>query len=257
MLFRSRTFSPEGNLTTTAQRTLAKLEDAIEQLRDTAIRINRGEGSVGMILNDPYYAESVKELLKNANRLLNKASGMRFVVDLSGISLPKAGGSRGAFMASIWPREDRYYKLGVSVDSARGRQTVMTTTTESGGVSSTVRTTSREETALMITTMLGKVYFHRIDLSVGVLHNDGAVSMSANLGPSGSEDRLKLTADFYSRSLGQGVDARFSGTARIFDALYVTGGIESVNRINGSLNYFAGAGVSFDDEDIKILFALR
>ena len=52
-------------------------------------------------------------------------------------------------------------------------------------------------------------------------------------------------------------DARFSGTARFFDSLYVTGGLESVNRINGSSNYFVGAGVSFDDEDIKILFALR
>ncbi|MEN9722302.1 MAG: hypothetical protein RJB38_288, partial [Pseudomonadota bacterium] len=106
----SRALSPEGQMTTTAQRTLSKLEDAIEQLRDIAIRINRGEGSVGKLLNDPYYAESVKELLQNANRLLNKVSGMRFVVDLSGISLPKADGSRGAFMVSIWTRSDRYYR---------------------------------------------------------------------------------------------------------------------------------------------------
>jgi len=253
----SRTLSPEGNLTTTAQRTLAKLEDAIEQLRDTMIKINRGEGSVGMILNDPYYAESVKELLKNANQLLNRASGMRFVVDLSGVSLPAGDGSRGAFMASIWPRRDRYYRIGVSVDSARGRQTVMTTTTESGGVSTTVRSTVREETALMISALIGKVYFNRLDLSAGVLHNDGAVSLFGYLGPQGREENYKLGVDLYSRALGQGFDARFSGVAKIFDALYVTAGMESVNQLNGKLNYFYGAGVSFDDEDIKILFALR
>ncbi len=253
----SRTLAPEGNLNTTAQRTLAKLEDAIEQLRDTAIKINRGEGSVGMILNDPYYAESVKELLKNANQLLNRASGMRFVVDLSGISLPKAEGSRGAFFASIWPRRDRYYRLGVSVDSARGRQTVMTTTTESGGVATTVRSTIREETALMISAMLGKVFFSRLDLSAGVLHNDGAVSLAGYLGPKGREDIHRLGIDLYSRALGQGFDARFWGSAKVFDALYVTAGIESFNRVNDSVNYYFGAGVSFDDEDIKILFALR
>jgi hypothetical protein len=253
----SRTLAPEGNLNTTAQRTLAKLEDAIEQLRDTAIKINRGEGSVGMILNDPYYAESVKELLKNANQLLNRASGMRFVVDLSGISLPKAEGSRGAVFASIWPRPTRYYRLGVSVDSARGRQTVMTTTTESGGVSTTVRSTTREETALMISAMLGKVFFNRLDLSAGVLHNDGAVSLAGYLGPKGREDHHRLGIDLYSRALGQGFDARFWGSAKFFDALYLTAGLESVNRVNGSVNYYFGAGVSFDDEDIKILFALR
>jgi phospholipid/cholesterol/gamma-HCH transport system substrate-binding protein len=253
----SRTLSPEGNLTTTAQRTLTKLEDAIEQLRDTAIKINRGEGSAGMFLHDPYYAESVKELLKNANQLLNKASGMRFVVDLSGVSLPAGDGSRGAFMAAIWPRRDRYYRLGVSVDSARGRQIVMTTTTESGGVSTTVRSTTREETALMISAMIGRVYFNRIDLSAGVLHNDGAVSLFGFLGPHGREENFKLGVDLYSRALGQGFDSRFSGVAKIFDALYLTAGMESVNQLNGKVNYFCGAGVSFDDEDIKILFALR
>jgi phospholipid/cholesterol/gamma-HCH transport system substrate-binding protein len=253
----SRTLAPEGNLNTTAQRTLAKLEDAIEQLRDTAIKINRGEGSVGMILNDPYYAESVKELLKNANQLLNRASGMRFVVDLSAVTLPNAEGTRGAFFAAIWPRPNRYYRIGLSVDSARGRQTVMTTTTESGGVATTVRSTIREETALMISAMLGKVFFHRLDLSAGVLHNDGALSLAANIGPKGREDIHRLGIDLYSRALGQGFDSRFWGSAKIFDALYLTAGLESVSRVNGSVNYYVGAGVSFDDEDIKILFALR
>lgn len=253
----SRTLSPEGNLTTTAQRTLAKLEDAIEQLRDVAIRINKGEGSVGMILNDPYYAQSVKELLKNANQLLSRVGGMRFVVNLSGISLPRAGGSRGAFMLSLWPRPDRYYRLGLSVDSARGRQTVMTTTTVSGGVSTSVRTTTTEETALMLTAMLGKVYFNRVDLSVGVLHNDGAISVSGYLGVHGAEERYRVTADLYSRALGQGFDARLSATGQIFDAVYVTGGLETLKRVNGHLNYYVGAGVSFDDEDIKVLFAFR
>ncbi len=253
----SRTLSPEGSMTTTAQRTLSKLEDAIEQLRDVAIRINKGEGSVGRILNDPYYANSLKELLDNANRLLSRVGGIRFVVDLSGISLPQANGSRGAFMISVWPSKSRYYRLGVSVDSARGRQSIMTTTTESGGVTTTVRTTTNEETALMITAMLGKVFYQRLDLSAGVLHNDGALSVSGYLWKKGEEDRLRATVDLYSRALGQGLDTRLSATARLVSSVYLTAGLETLTQVNGQLNYYAGAGVSFDDEDIKILFAFR
>ncbi|MBU6374874.1 MAG: MCE family protein [Bdellovibrionales bacterium] len=253
----SRTLSPEGNLNTTAQRTLAKLEDAIEQLRDMAIRINKGEGSVGMLLNDPYYAEGVKELLKNANRLLTKVGGIRFVVDVGAVSLPAGDGSRGALQLVIWPREDRYYKLGVAVDSARGRKSVVTTTTVSGGASTEVKTTSVDESGLLFTAMFGKVFRHRLDLSLGILHSDGTVSAGIYLGPKGDEERFRVTADIYSLGKVEGITSRVSGWARVYQGLYVTSGMESLKQFAGKTNYFYGAGVSFDDEDIKILFAFR
>jgi hypothetical protein len=34
-------------------------------------------------------------------------------------------------------------------------------------------------------------------------------------------------------------------------------GIESVRTVNGQLAWFAGAGITYDDDDIKMLFALR
>ena len=61
----SKTIAPEGSLNQTAQRSLAKLEDAIEQLRLIMTRINKGEGSVGMLLNDPVYAVEMREAIKN------------------------------------------------------------------------------------------------------------------------------------------------------------------------------------------------
>ncbi|NDD92279.1 MCE family protein, partial [bacterium] len=249
----SRTLSPEGNLTTTAQRTLAKLEDAIEQLRDIAIRINKGEGSVGMILNDPYFAEAVKELLKNANRLLTKVGGIRFVVDVGGVALPAGDGSRGALQLTIWPREGRYYRLGVAVDSARGRKSVITTTTVSGGASTEVKTTTVDESGLLFTAMFGKVFLKRLDLSLGILHSDGTVSAGILLGPSGDEERIRFAADIYSLGKTDGMTSRISGWARVYQGLYVTSGMESLKEFNGKANYFYGAGVSFDDEDIKIL----
>jgi len=254
----SRTLSPEGNLTTTAQRTLSKLEDAIEQLRDMAIRINKGEGSVGMILNDPYYAESVKELLKNANRLLTRVGGIRFNVDLGALILPVPDGSRGTFQVMIWPRDGRYYRLGVSVDSARGRQTVVTTQTQSGGATTEVRTTTLEQQGILVTAMLGKLFFNnRLDLSLGVLYGDGAVSGSVHLGPKGDEERYRITSDIYSRALGGGVEVRLSAWGKVYEGLYFTAGAETLHEVSGKFNYFYGAGVSFDDEDIKILFAFR
>jgi phospholipid/cholesterol/gamma-HCH transport system substrate-binding protein len=250
----SRTLSPEGNLTTTAQRTLAKLEDAIEQMRDLAIRINRGEGSVGMILTDPYYAEQLKELLKSANRLMSKVNGIRFIVDVGAHSIPAYDGTRGTFQVSIWPRQDRYYRLGAGIDP-RGFRRSLTTTTVSGSTSTTVQTTTVEDTALVITAMLGKVFYRRLDLSVGALYGDGMLATSIYLGPREHEDRFQLYSNIYSRGRATGISARVGAILRPYDSVYLTGGLESFREVNGAIPYFIGGGVAFDDDDVKMLFA--
>ena len=250
----SRTLSPEGNLTTTAQRTLAKLEDAIEQMRDLAIRINRGEGSVGMILTDPYYAEQLKELLKSANRLMSKVNGIRFIVDVGAQSIPAFDGTRGTFQISIWPRQDRYYRLGAGIDP-RGFRRNLTTTTVSGGTTTTVQTTTTEDTALVITAMLGKVFFRRLDLSVGALYGDGLLSTSLYLGPRDHEDRFQIYSHTYSRGRATGISFRVGAILRPYDSVYLTGGLDSFREVNGTIPYFIGGGVAFDDDDVKMLFA--
>jgi phospholipid/cholesterol/gamma-HCH transport system substrate-binding protein len=171
----SKTLAPEGNLNTTAQRTLAKLEDAIEQLRDQMTRINHGEGSLGMLLNDPTYAEEIKKALKNVNKLLNKVQDFRFEVELANLSIPSYSGSRGYFRLSIWPTPERYYMLGITVDP-RGKETVTTTKTESANGTSITKTTQDEQGGILLTAMLGRLFYERINLAAGVLHGDGAVS---------------------------------------------------------------------------------
>src|SRR5581483_7819426 len=91
----------------------AKLEDAIEQLKDQITRVNRGEGSVGMLLNDPSYARELKEALDNLNRLLTKVGNVRFVVDIGAEKILGYDRGRGWFRLAIWPRPDRYYLLGI------------------------------------------------------------------------------------------------------------------------------------------------
>ncbi|MEK6579357.1 MAG: MlaD family protein, partial [Bdellovibrionota bacterium] len=153
----SRTFSPEGGLNQTAQRTLAKLEDAIEQLRDQMTRINKGEGSLGALLNDPSYAEGIKEAINNVNRLLSKVGGVTFIVDVGGEKVNGYEDSRAWGRLGIWPQKDRYYLLGISFDP-RGKRTSTSVETTTGGSTTVTRSVQVESTSLLITAMLGKVY---------------------------------------------------------------------------------------------------
>lgn len=252
----SKTLSPDGGLNQTAQRTMIKLEGAVEQLRDMMTRINNGEGSVGKILNDPVYAEELAKALKSLNKILGRASEWRFVVDIGGQDLRGYSGSRGYFKFAVWPNPDRYYLLGIAVDP-RGRVTVTDTTTTQGGLTTTAETTQVEQTGLLLTGMIGQRFFdHRLDLSIGALYGDGAVSAMINLWKTGEEDKFQIRGDLYSRGSNNPTDARVTVTVRPFMAGYVNGGVESLRKVNGLVAWSYGAGVSFDDDDIKMLFSL-
>lgn len=257
----SKTLSPQGGLNTTAQRSLEKLEGAIEQLLDMMTRVNRGEGSVGKIINDPEYAEELMKAVKNVNTLLGGAGDLQLWVNLGAASIPAYNGARAWFELSLWPEKDRYYKLGIAVDP-RGALKITETRVTSGGLTTTTRTEQIEQNGLLLTGMLGKVFFGRVDLSAGALYGDGAASGAILLGPMYHKDILTFRGDVYARSQGSGLDMRsnvFIKPIRSgpFSNLYLYAGLESVHKINGETPYLLGAGLRFSDDDIKLLFALR
>jgi len=256
----SKTLSPEGNLTTTAQRVLSKLEDAIEQMRDQFTRVNQGKGSLGRLLNDPAYADEINKAIKNLNQVLSKVGGMRLVVNVGAETIPAYEGSRGWFRLAIWPSPGRYYLLGLSWDP-RGKVSILRTTTTVGGVSTVTNTETFEESGMLFTAMLGKVFFGRLDLAIGLKHGDTTLRSAIWLGPEGREDHLKIVNEVYSRPPGVSTFSRRVSDRVFLEynpmlTVYLKAGIESVFRINGKMAYSFGAGLSFDDDDIKILFSL-
>jgi phospholipid/cholesterol/gamma-HCH transport system substrate-binding protein len=256
----AKTFSPQGGLTQTAQRTLIKLEDTIEQFRDQMTRINQGQGSLGMILNDPSFADELKKAMVNMNKILNRASDMRLSVSLGVIQLPAYVASRGDFQVTIWPRPTRYYTLGLASDP-RGTITQDTVTTVVGGTSTTVQSTRVSQGGFSITGMIGTVFLHRFDVAVGVHHSDGAASLGINLGPSSNVEMIQLRNEVYFRgktvngSWTAEPDARSSLILQPISIFFLAGGVDGYRKINGKISTSFGAGLRFDDEDIKLLFS--
>ncbi|MBS1963184.1 MAG: MCE family protein [Bdellovibrionales bacterium] len=257
-----KALSPEGGLNSTARRALEKLEKAFEAMQAQMERINRGEGSVGRILNDPVYADEALKAMKNLNKLLNKAADILFMVRLGAEQLPAYDGGRGYFQLQIFPNPTRYYLIGVTIDP-RGRRTVLNTTTTSNGQSTAVSSEQIEEGGLLLTGMFGKVFWNRFDVAAGALHSDGAVSIGLHLGPVGSERMFTVRNDIYVRGQGVGLNDRLSVIAQPFlhndflGSLFVEGGLESFRKYNGKTSAFFGGGVTFSDDDIKLLFAFK
>jgi phospholipid/cholesterol/gamma-HCH transport system substrate-binding protein len=267
----SKTLSPEGGLNSTAQRTLAKLEDGIEQLRDLLTRMNRGEGSIGMLVNDPKYANQIAEAVESINKLLGKVRKFEFYVNLGAEFHPAYTSGRGWLNLSIWPDLDRYYLLGVSFDP-RGKRTLTSTTTVTkttdgnGAVSTETKTIEEnkvESSMAVVTAMLGKVLWERVNLSAGALHGDGTVAAALWWGPEKFERSFETEVNIYAPGVGQPVNLRLELQAQpwyqkrtLLNSAYVRVGIDSIRQVNSKLAWFMGAGVSFSDEDVRLLFTL-
>jgi phospholipid/cholesterol/gamma-HCH transport system substrate-binding protein len=257
----SKMLSPDGGLNTTARRALLKLEDAFEQIRQQATKINQGQGSVGKLLNDPIYADELLKAMKAINTFLNKASEIRLVVGMGTEQIPVYKGSRGFFQLQVYPTKTRYYLVGVSIDP-RGRLMITNTTTTAGGQTNIVRSEEVQEGGILITAMLGKIFFDRYDFSIGALHGDGAASFQLHAGPKGAEQFASFRFDVYARARGVALNNRIYLQVRplihsdVFKSVYFRGGLDSTRRVDGRQAWLYGAGVTFDDDDIKMLFSL-
>ncbi len=258
----SKTLSPQGGLTQTAQRSLIKLEDAIDQMRDQMTRINQGQGSVGMVLNDPAYAEELKKALKALNRLLGRAGEMRLEMNLGIQQLSAFDAARASVLLSIYPKPDRYYLIGVDMDP-RGVFSQKVTTTEISGASgpNVVSSTVQDKGGFSMSVMFGKIIKERYDISIGLLRGDGATSFGVNLGPADNTQQLQLKTDLYFRAKTiNGIwtaqaDSRIYSIYQPISIFYLSGGVEGFRKVDGRFSYFFGGGMRFEDEDVKLLFS--
>jgi hypothetical protein len=111
------------------------------------------------------------------------------------------------------------------------------------------------------TVMLGKIFQDRYDVSIGLLRGDGAVALGLNLGPRDNLQQIQLKSDIFFRAKAiNGTwtaqsDARIYGIYQPISIFYLTGGVEGFRKVDGAFSSFFGAGMRFEDEDIKLLMS--
>jgi phospholipid/cholesterol/gamma-HCH transport system substrate-binding protein len=180
-------------------------------------------------------------------------------VDISAWNIPAYDGNKAKFSVIIAPNPGRYYLIGIASDPrGRDRKTV-TTTSVNGGTPSVEVKTVNEEKGLRITAMFGK-YFGPLDLRVGLLEDDGAVGAGIWFD---ENRRFGIHADVYSPGKDQPLMVRAYARAQLWSSVYITGGIDSHRKFynpdtgKNQIPYFVGAGLFFDDDDLKYLLAFK
>jgi hypothetical protein len=147
----------------------------------------------------------------------------------------------------------------------RGDVISSTVTTTVGGTSTTVQTTDVSTGRPVLTLMLGKIFFNRLEFAAGLKFGDAAGTIALHLGPRDNEERLKLINDLYSHSDGVQLGSRFHDRVTLqwfpfgspyLKTVYIKGAVETFRTsTGGAFSWSVGGGVSFDDQDVKVLFS--
>ena len=241
--------------------TLASLNQSVDRLNSIMGKIDKGEGTVGRVVNDPAIANKVEETLDSTNELLGGLSRLKTEIELrSEYDVPFAGNSdevrasiKNTLALRIVPKPDKYYVLE-AVSDPRGKQRrTVTTTTVDDTVTSKTEETRISFNDLKFSAQFAKRYYF-LTMRFGIIENSGG--LGANL--HALEDDLEFRLDIFD------FDRRKPGdpNGRRFPRLRTTAMYEFVNHLhlqagvddpfNSDLaTWFFGGVLRFTDEDLK------
>ena len=271
---------------------LAKLDASLTNVQEITDKINKGQGTVGHLINDDKLARNLDKASTQLTNLLGTPDQLKIEVNERSelmIGSPAGGKldpnvpnvlsvardtaynpwTKNYFGLRIIPRPDKWYGLDI-VDDPRGyTRRVRTVNNASCGATTcfpiypTAIDTITTERVLKFSVYIAKRY-GPISGRFGILENTGGAGIKLHL----ANDSLTLSADAweFANPLKDRPRLKLYADYRFLNHLLLTFGVDDVlnrplvdpeqtTRIVSGRDYFIGAGVFFNDDDIKMLLA--
>ncbi len=231
-----------------------------DNLKVLTDRINKGEGTIGKLLNDETTIKKINEAVDNVNGLLGGFNKMDFRLDMGAAQWDKRNDSRVGLGLDIAPRPDYWYALGFA-------------STPDGKVSESTRTvTQLDPITGQPVTVLEKNKFVTTDqaftVSAQFAKRLGPVIFSAGIveskGGGGVEirtledDRLRfglLAYDFTKREDKPNPRYRFTSSYQFWKGAYIQAGVQDIGNKDLRTVFFGG-GLRWKDDDLKKMIGL-
>jgi phospholipid/cholesterol/gamma-HCH transport system substrate-binding protein len=237
------------------QGTLASLDHTLKNLEKISDRVERGEGTVGHILNDDTIARNVEDITEDAGTLVHGVTSLQTLVGLRSEYNVVASTFKNYLSIQLVPRPDKFYLIEL-VDDPKGYRSVTNTFTQNitdPTHSQVTRTTTYTDTRLKFTFQFGKTY-GALTGRFGIKESTGGFGADLRL----FDGHLLLSTDVFDfkYSTYPRVQTRLSA-ALWKDRIYLIAGADDVinNRASagggGGFDLFFGGQLIFNDEDLK------
>jgi phospholipid/cholesterol/gamma-HCH transport system substrate-binding protein len=268
---------------------LDKLDKALANVDEITDKINKGQGTLGHLVNDDKLAKNLDRASQQITSILGVPDTLKVEINERSEVLfgaPKGGSpdptlanlgnvarataynpwTKNYFGLRIIPRPDKWYGIEL-VDDPRGLTKRVTTSNDCGASCGPLFPTGIQQTTterqIKFSAYIARRY-GPVSGRFGILENTGGFGLKFYM----FNDAFTVAADAYefANPLKDHPRIKIYADYRFLDHLLVTVGADdlvnaphvdpnNVTRITSGRDYFIGAGFFFTDDDIKLLIA--
>jgi phospholipid/cholesterol/gamma-HCH transport system substrate-binding protein len=221
-----------------------EVQSAMASIRDIAEKINSGQGTIGRLVNDDSTVNKLDEVLTGVNDYLSEGDSISVALDFRVDFMTRYSFVKGGAGVKIFTSPDRYYLLGVTSDYFGSYERKDFTEGSSGW-----SVESRNRSRLKINAQIAQRFY---DLVVrgGVIESGGGIGLDYYL----FDDDLMITFEAFSGDFDHNPHLRAMATYKFWKFMYVSAGYDDfISDLHRSSPFF-GVGFLFTDDDLKLLF---
>jgi len=218
----------------------------MESLGSIAKKIDRGEGPLGKLVNDKKMGEDLERTVSGISGYLKKAEDTHIFLSYRGEYLVDESDVKSFFSVKFQPRANGYYLFEV-VDDPRGRVVNRESTTIIGTQKFTNSETILED-KLTFSAELARS-FGPLTLRGGLIESEAGIGFDYNL----LTGKLKLSFEAFNFNQKGNPHLKVGATFFLNKYFYVTAGADDFISKIGLGSAFAGLGLQFRDDDLKLL----
>lgn len=240
---------------------LARLDSVMKNVDEISGKINRGEGTIGKLVNDESTVEGLNNTLEGINGMLEGANKIQTGFDFHAEYLGgDVGKTKSTVGVRIQPGLDRFYYLGIIDDPTGVTEREANHATVNGTVTDSEQTkTFYNKTKF--TLLFGKNYYD-LTLRAGMIENQGGFGVDYYF------FHRKLRTSLEAFDFGE-TNVRIQAQYNLVHGVYILGGwndllkkstvtdpSDPTQKRSASTGYL-GAGIFITNDDLKLLLSSK
>lgn len=244
---------------------MEEVKGATKNIRLISDKIEKGEGTIGKLVNDDSTINEIQGAIREIREVISPANKLQIGVDYHG-ELRKEDGVQNYFNLVFKTNPDRYYILGATDKDNEVTDTTTETyedTPAAGSQPGTKRTreTSRTSKSLAFNLQFAKRWYNAA-IRFGLFESTGGIGADYFI----LRDKVRFAFEAFDwkskdNNIRRTAHIKAYASVLFFNHISMMVGLDDMTRLDVTTgkanpvgNYFIGAGVAFNDSDLKALF---
>jgi phospholipid/cholesterol/gamma-HCH transport system substrate-binding protein len=234
-------------------RSFEKLDSTMTNLDEVTGRIERGEGTIGKLINDETTVEELNSALNGINKFLTDLNRLKLDIGGHVEYLTQQQEYKSYLTVKLQPLKNRWYTIQL-VDNPRGHVTERTIQKDTSGTTDEETTTEEIETTdeLQFSILINQRYFDTV-LRGGLMESSFGAGIEQLFG---ADDQYSIGLDVWDFGNAFGPHAKVTALWRFYSNAFVLIGYDDfLSEEDEFRDAFFGVGVNFNEDSLKPLFS--